>query len=89
MRVIAQRANPLLVALDEPSEKLFDQTLGVVVDTRRGTVGEPGLVQSILARGYGLLSRASRSRVAPRAGCDRRRPAYTRLPPLNTAPPRH
>lgn len=52
MRVIAQRGCTVLVALNEPSDKLFDQTLGVVVDTRRATVSRPAFVQSILARGY-------------------------------------
>jgi predicted ABC-type ATPase len=52
MDAVAERGNHVLVQIDEGSSGPFAQPRGVVVNTRRGTVSEPGLVASILARGY-------------------------------------
>lgn len=54
MQAVANRGDGLvLVSLDEPDEQnLFDQSRGVIVNTRRGEVSEPRLMQAILARGY-------------------------------------
>lgn len=53
MKVLAQQGYGYrLVALDEPTDELFDITPGVVVNMRRGTVSEPANIHSILSRGY-------------------------------------
>lgn len=57
MQAVAERnSNIVLVQLDpDPTgETPFDQTLGVIVNTRARTVSEPAFVQSILERGYWL-----------------------------------
>jgi len=55
VKAVAERNSSIvLVQIDpDPSgETPFDQTRGVIVDTRRRTVSEPAYVQSILSRGY-------------------------------------
>jgi predicted ABC-type ATPase len=52
MDAVAERGNHVLVQIDEGDSGPFAQARGVVVNTRLGTVSEPSLVASILARGY-------------------------------------
>lgn len=52
MEVVAERGNTALVRIDEPSDGVFSQTRGVVVNTRTGVVSTPTLVEHVIARGY-------------------------------------
>ena len=55
MKAVAERNSSIVLVQIDPDptgETPFDQTRGVIVDTRRRTVSEPAYVQSILSRGY-------------------------------------